>query len=176
MGASEKNATARVSTLPLLLDLLPQDILFEILSKLRAKSLVRFRNFELLQVDGGRVAIVLVRQIDRQFYMDVWTWEKSKECWEKTIMTIPLEESRIIYGVTGVTYHLRYTTNPVGEIVLLCMNSKRFTILVCNLKNEVWRQFNVGGVEEFPNLCLTDVRIYRTMDSVFSLEQENFGV
>ncbi|XP_019162026.1 PREDICTED: putative F-box protein At3g52320 [Ipomoea nil] len=127
------------------------------------------RNVELLQVDGGRLAIVVVRRIDRQFYMDVWTWLKSKECWEKTIMTIPLEEIRTIYAAT----YLRYTTNHVGEIVSLCINSKqkRFSILVCNLKSEVWRQFDVGGVERFPNLCPTDVRMYGTMDNVFSLEQ-----
>nr|GMD04404.1 putative F-box protein At3g52320 [Ipomoea batatas] len=49
-------------------------------------------NFALLQVDGGRLAILL-----REYclcYMNVWIWEKSKECWEKITMTIPLEESR----------------------------------------------------------------------------------
>nr|GLL30285.1 putative F-box protein At3g52320 [Ipomoea trifida] len=124
------------------------------------------RDFALLQVDGGRLAIVLVRRTGRLCYMDVWTWEKSKEKWEKITAPLPLEESKTIKEVK----YLRYTTNNAGEIVLLCINRERFFILICNLKSEVWRQFEVGGVEEFPILCPTDVRMYRTMDNVFSLE------
>ncbi|XP_031130697.1 putative F-box protein At3g52320 [Ipomoea triloba] len=120
-------------------------------------------SFGLLQVDGGRLAIVLVHKRGGQFYMDVSTWEKSKECWEKITMIIPLEKSR------AIQQSVRYTTNHVGEIVLLCKNSERFSILVYNLKSEVWRQFDVGGVE-FPFVCHTDVRMYRTRDNVLSLE------
>nr|GMD04419.1 putative F-box protein At3g52320 [Ipomoea batatas] len=123
------------------------------------------RGFALLQVDGGRLAIVFVRKSGHLCYMDVWTWEKSKECWEKITMIIPLEESIDIPHRS-----LRYTTNHAGEIVLLCINRERFSILICNLKSEVWRQFDVGGVEEFPIPCPTDVTMYGTRDNVFSLE------
>nr|GMD06580.1 putative F-box protein At3g52320 [Ipomoea batatas] len=123
------------------------------------------RDFALLQVDGGRLAIVFVRKRGHLCYMDVWTWEKSKECWEKITTIIPLEESIDIPHQS-----LHYTTNHAGEIVLLCINKERFSILICNLKSEVWRQFDVGRVEEFPTLCPKDVRIYRIMDNVFSLE------
>nr|GMD04423.1 putative F-box protein At3g52320 [Ipomoea batatas] len=125
-----------------------------------------FGCFTLLQVDGGRLAIVLLHKRGSLCYMDVLTWEKSKECWEKITMPIPLEESRTI----NQSLVVRYTTNHVGEIVLLCKNSERFSILVCNLKSTVWRQFDIGGVEEFPFLYCTDVRMYRTRDNVFSLE------
>nr|GME00839.1 putative F-box protein At3g52320 [Ipomoea batatas] len=125
-----------------------------------------FGSFALLQVDGGRLAIVLVHKRGGLCYMDVSTWEKSKGCWEKITMPFPLEESRTIYQSLVV----RYTTNHVGEIVLLCKNSERFYILVCNLKSEVWRQFGIDGVEKFPFLCPTDVSMYGTRDNVFSLE------
>ncbi|XP_019162028.1 PREDICTED: putative F-box protein At4g38870 [Ipomoea nil] len=63
-------------------------------------------NFAFLQVDGGRLAIVLVRQegigIDRVFYMDVWTWEKSQQSWEKITMTIPFEETRTTFRLEDV--------------------------------------------------------------------------
>ncbi|XP_031130700.1 putative F-box protein At3g52320 [Ipomoea triloba] len=144
------------------------------LAPFRDKCRDLLRDFALLQVDGGRLAIVFVRKIGHLSYMDVWThlsymdvwtWEISKECWEKITMIIPLEES-----IDIPHRFLRYTTNHVGEIVLLCINRERFSILICNLKSEVWRQFDVGGVEEFPTLCPEDVRIYRIMDNVFSLE------
>ncbi|XP_031130694.1 putative F-box protein At5g62660 [Ipomoea triloba] len=136
-----------------------------------------FGCFTLLQVDGGRLAIVLLHKRGSLCYMDVSTWEKSKECWEKITMPIPLEESRTI----NQSLVVHYTTNHFGEIVLLCKNSERFSILVCNLKSTVWRQFDIGkstvwrqfdigGVEEFPFLYCTDVRMYRTRDNVFSLE------
>nr|GMD04420.1 putative F-box protein At3g52320 [Ipomoea batatas] len=135
------------------------------LSPFMEKRRALIRDFALLQVDGGRLAIVLVRRTGRLCYMDVWTWEKSKERWEKITAPLPLEESKTIKEVE----YLRYTTNNAGEIVLLCINRERFFILICNLKSEVWRQFEVGGVEEFPILCPRDVRMYRNMDNVFSL-------
>ncbi|XP_019166670.1 PREDICTED: F-box only protein 8-like [Ipomoea nil] len=124
---------------------------------------VLYGKYALLQVDGGRLAIVLVRQKGHQFYINVWTWEKSKEFWEKILMTISLGEDRTM---TRVRY-LRHTTNYAGEIVLLCRNSTQFFILVCNLKSEVWRKFDVGGIEEFSILYPMDVRMYKTMDNVF---------
>ncbi|XP_019166880.1 PREDICTED: putative F-box protein At1g47790 [Ipomoea nil] len=117
--------------------------------------------FGLLQVDGGRLAIVLVFEISSS-YMGVWTWEKFKKCWEKIITIIP-------YRIDEVRA-LRFTTNHAGEIVLLSINSKQLSILVYNLKSKVWRKFDVGGVEEFPIFCHSDVRMYRTMDNMFSLE------
>ncbi|XP_019190604.1 PREDICTED: putative F-box protein At3g52320 [Ipomoea nil] len=117
------------------------------------------RNFALLQVDGGRLAIIYVHNIGHLFNMVVWTLEKSKGCWEKITMIIPFKFD--LY---------RFTTNHAGEIVLLCIDSKQFFILVCNLKSEVWRKFDVGGVKEFPICFPEDVRIYKTMDHVFSIE------
>nr|GMC82963.1 putative F-box protein At3g52320 [Ipomoea batatas] len=137
MSAPKK--TTGVSTLP-------QEILMEILYKLPAKSLVRFRpngdvdvcnvstrqhevssltyvlflKSALLEV-GGRLAIVLVHVLDLLrggeglCYMDVWTWEKYKKCWEKITITIPLEWSRIIYNAQW----MRFATNHGGKIVLL---------------------------------------------------------
>ncbi|XP_031130698.1 F-box protein At1g53790-like [Ipomoea triloba] len=125
------------------------------LAPFREKCRALIRDFALLQVDGGRLAIVLIRRIGLLCYMDVWTWEKSKERWEKITAPLPLEESKTIKEVE----YLRYTTNNNAEIVLLCINRERFFILICNLKSEVWRQFDVGGVEEFPILCPTDVRM-----------------
>nr|GMD09679.1 putative F-box protein At3g52320 [Ipomoea batatas] len=94
------------------------------------------KNFALLQVDGGRLAIVYVRKIGHVFYMNVWTLEKSKGCWEKITIIIPFD-----LGVENSPVY-RYTTNHAGEIVMLCTNSKQITILVCNLKSEVWRKFD----------------------------------
>nr|GMC91069.1 putative F-box protein At3g52320 [Ipomoea batatas] len=168
MSAPKK--TAGVSTLP-------QEILMEILYKLPAKSLVRFRpsgdvavcnvstrqhevsslayvlflKSALLEV-GGRLAIVLVHVLDLLrggeglCYMDVWTWEKYKKCWEKITITIPLEWSRIIYNAQW----MRFATNHDGKIVLFFIYIEKFFILVCNLKSEAWRKFDVSGVEDFP--------------------------
>ncbi|XP_019166677.1 PREDICTED: putative F-box protein At3g52320 [Ipomoea nil] len=114
--------------------------------------------FALLQVDGGQLAIVYVWRMGR---LNVWTWEKCKECWEKISMRIPPKEGK----------YLRCTTNHAGEIVLLCTNSTELSILVCNLKSNVWRKFDVGGVEEeLPIDFSRDVRMYKTMDNVFSME------
>ncbi|XP_019158821.1 PREDICTED: putative F-box protein At3g52320 [Ipomoea nil] len=117
--------------------------------------------FGLLQVDGGRLAIV--RKIDE--CMNLWTWEKFKKCWERSITIIPLKES------STSNLQMRFTTNHVGEIVLLFINIKQLSILIYNLKSKVWRKFDVGGVEEFPTVF--DVRMYRTMDNVFSLEEKD---
>nr|GME07803.1 putative F-box protein At3g52320 [Ipomoea batatas] len=126
-------------------------------------------NFALLQVDGGRLAIVYVHKIGHLFYMDVWTLEKSKGCsWEKITTVIPFH--LIVEQSMRSIEHLPYTTNHAGDIVLLCTHTKQFSILVCNLKSKVWRKFNVGGVKEFPICYPTDVRMYRTMDNVFSIE------
>nr|GMC68716.1 putative F-box protein At3g52320 [Ipomoea batatas]GMD38022.1 putative F-box protein At3g52320 [Ipomoea batatas]GMD54011.1 putative F-box protein At3g52320 [Ipomoea batatas] len=124
------------------------------------------RNFALLEVYGGRLAIVYVHEILYLFYMDVWTWKKSKERWGKMTVPIPYEESRKIKGYE----YVQYTTNHAGEIVLLCKNSEQFLILVCNLKSKVLKKFDVGGVKEFPIRFPTDVRMYKTMDNVFFLE------
>nr|GMD04421.1 putative F-box protein At3g52320 [Ipomoea batatas] len=124
------------------------------------------RNFALLEVYGGRLAIVYVHEILYLFYMDVWTWKKSKERWGKMTVPIPYEESIKIKGYE----YVQYTTNHAGEIVLLCKNSEQFLILVCNLKSKVLKKFDVGGVKEFPIRFPTDVRMYKTMDNVFSLE------
>ncbi|XP_019190599.1 PREDICTED: putative F-box protein At3g52320 [Ipomoea nil] len=117
------------------------------------------RNFALLQVDGGGLAIVYVRNID----MNVWILEKSKGCWEKITTIIPFN-----LRVEKSTEY-RYTTNHAGEIVLLGKNSKQFTIWVCNSKSKVWRKFDISGVE-FPICFPMEVRMYKTMDNVFSIE------
>ncbi|XP_019189981.1 PREDICTED: putative F-box protein At4g38870 [Ipomoea nil] len=123
-----------------------------------------FKNFALLQVDGGRLAIVYVRKRDQQFYMDVWILEKSKGCWEKITTKIPFN-----LRVEQSTKY-RYTTNHAGEVVLLGKNNKQFIIFVCNLKSKTWRKFDIGGVKEFPICLLAEVRMYKTMDNVFFIE------
>ncbi|XP_031130696.1 putative F-box protein At3g52320 [Ipomoea triloba] len=123
------------------------------------------RNFALLQVYGGQLAIVYVHKIRHLYYMDVWTWKKSEERWGKMTVPIPCEESRKIKGFE----YVRYSTNHAGEIVLLCINTEKLFILVCNLKSKVLKTFDVGGVE-FPICFPRDVRMYKTMDNVFSIE------
>nr|GMD29692.1 putative F-box protein At3g52320 [Ipomoea batatas]GMD34934.1 putative F-box protein At3g52320 [Ipomoea batatas] len=118
---------------------------------------------------GGRLAIVRVPKLgggECLYYMNVWTWEKSKECWEEITMTIPLKWSRMISNARL----LRFATNHDGEIVLLCIYREKFSILICNLKSEVWRKFDVSGVEDFPIFSYWDVTIHNFVDHVFPLE------
>nr|GLL34582.1 putative F-box protein At3g52320 [Ipomoea trifida] len=145
-----------------------------------------FKNSALLEV-GGRLAMVFVHLHhpilgggegvhlhhpilvggEGVCYMDVWTWEKSEKCWEKnTITTIPLEWSRIIYYAKC----LRFSSNHDGEIVLLCIYVKQLFIFVCNLKSEVWKKFDVSGVDDFPIFSYWEVTLNNIVDHVFPLE------
>nr|GMD36642.1 putative F-box protein At3g52320 [Ipomoea batatas] len=126
------------------------------------------RNSALLAV-GGRPTIVLVPELGRREglrSMNVWTWEKSKECWEEITMTIPLKWSRMINNARL----LRFATNHDGEIVLLCIYREQFFILVGNLTSGVWRKFDVSGVEEFPIFSCWEVTLHNVVDHVFPLE------
>nr|GLL34580.1 putative F-box protein At3g52320 [Ipomoea trifida] len=126
------------------------------------------RNSALLAV-GGRPTIVLVPELGRRegmCSMNVWTWEKSKECWEEITMTIPLKWSRMINDARL----LRFATNHDGEIVLLCIYSEKFSVLIFNLKSEAWRKFDVSGVEDFPIVNFRDVTLHNVVDHVFPLE------
>nr|GME19233.1 putative F-box protein At3g52320 [Ipomoea batatas] len=123
----------------------------------------------LLEV-GGRLAMVHVSVPERGeglCYMNVWTWEKSKECWEEITMTIPLKWSRMINNSARL---LRFATNHDGEIVLLCKYIKKFYILVCNLRSEAWRKFDVSGLEDFPLGNSWDFTMHNLVDHVFPLE------
>nr|GLL36093.1 putative F-box protein At3g52320 [Ipomoea trifida] len=123
----------------------------------------------LLEV-GGRLAMVHVSVPERGeglCYMNVWTWEKSKECWEEITMTIPLKWSRMINNSARL---LRFATNHDGEIVLLCKYTKKFYILVCNLRSEAWREFDVSGLEDFPLGNSLDFTMHNLVDHVFPLE------
>nr|GMD36641.1 putative F-box protein At3g52320 [Ipomoea batatas] len=134
-----------------------------------SQSYLFFTKSALLEV-GGRLAIVRVRVPDLfgegLCYIDVWTWEKSKKCWEKIIVTIPLEWHRIICYASS----LRFATNHDGEIVLLCIYREQFFILVGNLTSGVWRKFDVSGVEEFPIFSCWEVKLHNVVDHVFPLE------
>nr|GMD36644.1 putative F-box protein At3g52320 [Ipomoea batatas] len=143
--------------------------------EISSKSYSVFKKSALLEV-GGRLAIVLVhvpylldllRGGEGLCYMDVWTWEKSKKCWEKITITIPLEWSRIMYDAQW----MRFATNHDGEIVLLlCIYSKKFSILIYNLKSEAWRKFNVSGIDDFPIFSSWGVTLHNIVDHVFPLE------
>nr|GMC82721.1 putative F-box protein At3g52320 [Ipomoea batatas] len=136
-----------------------------------SQSYLFLQKSALLEV-GGRLAMVLIHVptlflVDGLFYLNVWTWEKSKKCWEMIIVTIPLEYwSKIICNAS-----VRFATNHDGEIVLLCIHSKQFFILVYNLTSEVWRKFDVSGVEVFPIFSCWDVTLHNFVDQVFPLEK-----
>ncbi|XP_031092208.1 putative F-box protein At1g32420 [Ipomoea triloba] len=127
------------------------------------------KNSALLEVEG-QLAIVLVRlpelgEGDGLCY--IWTWEKSKEDWEEITMTIPLKWDRMNIKYARL---LRFATNYDGEIVLLCIYAEKFFILVCNLKSEAWRKFDVSGVEDFPIFDSSEVTLHNVVDHVFPLE------
>nr|GMD31792.1 putative F-box protein At3g52320 [Ipomoea batatas] len=133
---------------------------------------VLFLKSALLEV-GGRLTIVLVHPLDvlrgREglYYIGVWTWEKSKKCWEKITITIPIQWSRIIYHAQW----MRFATNHDEEIVLLlCIYSKTFYILIHNLKSEAWKKFDVSGVEDFSISSCWEVTLHSIVDHVFPLE------
>nr|GMC80306.1 putative F-box protein At3g52320 [Ipomoea batatas] len=134
---------------------------------------VLFLKSALLEV-GGRLTIVLVHPLyvlrgrESLYYMGVWTWEKSKKCWEKITITIPIQWSRIIY----LTQWMRFTTNHDDEdiVLLLCIYSKKFSILIYNLKSEAWRKFDVSGVEYFSVSSCWEVTLHNIVDHVFPLE------
>nr|GLL34579.1 putative F-box protein At3g52320 [Ipomoea trifida] len=140
-----------------------------------SQSYLFLQNSALLEV-GGRLAMVLIHVptlfggVDGLCYMNVWIWEKSKKCWEKIIVTIPLEWRRIICNASVV----RFATNHDGEIVLLCIYSQQFCILVYNLTSEIWRKFGVSGVEDFPIFSCWDVTLHNFVDHVFPLEKLRF--
>nr|GMD38254.1 putative F-box protein At3g52320 [Ipomoea batatas] len=139
--------------------------------KVSSLSWFFLRMSALLEV-GGRLAMVHVSVPDELrgeglCYMNIWTWEKSKECWEEITMTIPLKWSRMINNSARL---LRFATNHDGEIVLLCVFIKKFYILVCNLRSEAWRKFDVSGLEDSPLGNSWDFTMHNLVDHVFPLE------
>nr|GMD31794.1 putative F-box protein At3g52320 [Ipomoea batatas] len=147
-------------------------------------SLTMIINSALLQV-GGRLALVHVRfpELGGEglCYMNVWTWNKSKKCWEEITITIPLKWSRMINKVrvwsrmTNKVRLLRYATNHDGEIVLLCVYSEKLSVLIYNMKSEAWRNFDVSGVEDVliynsEEEDSSEVTLHNIEDHVFPLE------
>nr|GMD29691.1 putative F-box protein At3g52320 [Ipomoea batatas] len=138
--------------------------------KVSSLSWFFLRMSALLEV-GGRLDMVHVSLPELRgeglCYMNVWTWEKSKECWEEITMTIPLKWSIMINNSARL---LRFATNHDGEIVLLCVFIKKFYILVCNLRSEAWRKFDVSGLEDSPLGNSWDFTMHNLVDHVFPLE------
>ncbi|XP_031092205.1 F-box protein At5g62510-like [Ipomoea triloba] len=142
---------------------------FSMMTLPRSLSYFLLKESALLEV-GGRLVVVRVRVPElggeSLRHMNVWTWEKSKECWEEITITIPLKLSRMI----NYARLLRFATNHDGEIVLLCRYVEKFFILVCNLKSEVWRKFDVSGIEDFSIFNSWKVAMHNVVEHVFPLK------
>ncbi|XP_019162139.1 PREDICTED: putative F-box protein At2g16220 [Ipomoea nil] len=78
--------------------------------------------------------------------IEIWTWERSMEEWEKQTILLPLEESKVISQASS----MGFATNSMGEIVfLLQSNTMSPLILVYSFGRDVWKRFEISGVSNY---------------------------